>query len=71
MSLDARGGSGAGSDMFQHHKEKKALEEYQAELAHWQSLRDGYAEMVQLAQGPGALTPTRSCLGPASTWSPR
>ena len=41
--------------MFQHHKEKKALEEYQVELAHWQSLRDGYAEMVQLAQGPGRI----------------
>ena len=25
------------------------------ELAHWQSLRDGYAEMVQLAQGPGGF----------------
>ena len=41
--------------MFEHHKEKKALEQYQTELVHWQSLRDGYAEMLQYAQGPGGF----------------
>jgi hypothetical protein len=41
--------------VFERHKEKKALEQYQAELAQWQSLHDGYAEMIQLAQGPGGF----------------
>lgn len=36
--------------MFEHHKQKKAIEEYEQQLAHWQSLRDGYAEMAQLAR---------------------
>lgn len=41
--------------MFEHHKEKKAQEQYEAQLAHWQSLHDGYAEMLEYAQGPGGF----------------
>jgi len=36
--------------MFEKHRAEKAVKEYQAALAHWQGLRDGYAEMVEAAK---------------------
>lgn len=36
--------------MFEAHREKKATEEYQAALAHWQQQHDGYVELLRLAQ---------------------
>lgn len=37
--------------MFEAHREKKAAEEHQAALSHWQQQRDGYAGLLDLAKG--------------------
>ena len=37
--------------MFEQHRAKKAAKDYQEALAKWQAQHDGYAEMLQLAQG--------------------
>jgi hypothetical protein len=36
--------------MFEKHKAEKAAKEYREALAHWQTLRDGYAHLLELAQ---------------------
>ena len=36
--------------MFEHHREKKAQEQYQAALAQWQTQRDSTAHLLELAQ---------------------
>ena len=36
--------------MFEKHKAEKAAKEYREALAHWQSLRDGYAHLLEVAQ---------------------
>jgi hypothetical protein len=36
--------------LFKHHQEKKAYQDYQAQLAAWQEQRDAYANLVSVAQ---------------------
>ncbi len=43
--------------MFEKHKAQKAAREQQAALSSWQSLRDGYAHLLEVAEGfSGATT---------------
>ncbi len=37
--------------MFEGHRAKKAAQDYQHALAQWQSQRDGYAHLLELAEG--------------------
>lgn len=41
--------------MFEKHNEKKLVKEYDEDLAKWQAERDGYAELLQLAETFNAL----------------
>ena len=36
--------------MFEKHKAKKAAEQYREALAQWQTLRDGYSNLLEVAQ---------------------
>jgi hypothetical protein len=43
--------------VFEKHKAEKAAREYQAALTNWQRLHDGYAHLLEVAQGfDGAVT---------------
>ncbi len=50
--------------MFEKHHEKKLEERYQKALAHWQAQRDGYAELLQLAESFNGVTTNEVVLGP-------
>lgn len=50
--------------MFEKRHEKKAAKDYEETLAKWQAERDGYAELLQLAEGFAGTTTSDIVLGP-------
>ncbi|MGC8628136.1 MAG: hypothetical protein ACP5VR_11435 [Acidimicrobiales bacterium] len=50
--------------MFQKHQEKKLEKEHEGTLAKWQAERDGYSELVQLAESFKGLPTNEIVLGP-------
>ena len=51
-------------EVFRHHQEKKAYQEYQTNLAAWQAQRDGYASLLTLAETYAGDTSTDIMLKP-------
>jgi hypothetical protein len=50
--------------MFEKHHEKKLEKEHEEALAHWQAGRDGFAELLQLAETFNGLPTNEIVLGP-------
>jgi hypothetical protein len=46
--------------MFERRKAEKAAKEQQASVSNWQAQRDGYAHLLEVAQGFGGAATTRS-----------
>lgn len=50
--------------MFEQHRAKKAAKQYEDALARWQAQRDGYTELLQLAEGFSGSASDELVLGP-------